>query len=346
MTEKEKDMMERYIYEVTRRVPKEQREEIRMELQELISDMMENDDTHMEKVLTELGNPREFAQKYKGESDYLIGPDYFEDYQWVMKIVLLSAVLSNLVSAIAQAVFKPEHLLEMDYYVDTILASTLISMVGTFGVVTFIFAVLERQKVKLEIRKEKRRSAQKLKGWSPAMLPSVPDKKVRISRGECVVGIVFTVLFGMLLAFAPEWFVAVRSESGMTFVSPFNMDEWNVILPLVLLSLGAGLIDEIVKLVTGRYCKMVMVSGILAGIVQIVLSVVVLKILPFWNLDFPKELEEVYRIEIGSKGDLLLYWGDGFLSNMILFLIVIITLAEVGTTVYKTLRYGKERGAF
>ena len=39
MTPNEKDYMDRYIYQVIHRLPKAQREEVRMELEELISDM-------------------------------------------------------------------------------------------------------------------------------------------------------------------------------------------------------------------------------------------------------------------------------------------------------------------
>ena len=39
MTPNEKDYMDRYIYQVIRRLPKAQREEVRMELEELLSDM-------------------------------------------------------------------------------------------------------------------------------------------------------------------------------------------------------------------------------------------------------------------------------------------------------------------
>lgn len=92
MTEKEKDLMERYIYEVTRRVSKEQREDIAMELRELISDMYEQEcekqqdnvfdagatDTEaknagaadagtMQRVLESLGDPADFAKKYRDE---------------------------------------------------------------------------------------------------------------------------------------------------------------------------------------------------------------------------------------------------------------------------------------
>ena len=39
MTDREKELVNRYVYEVTKRIPKEQRNEIEMELRELIEDM-------------------------------------------------------------------------------------------------------------------------------------------------------------------------------------------------------------------------------------------------------------------------------------------------------------------
>ena len=45
MTPNEKDYMNRYIYQVIRRLPKAQREEFRMELEELISDMYNDRDS-------------------------------------------------------------------------------------------------------------------------------------------------------------------------------------------------------------------------------------------------------------------------------------------------------------
>lgn len=345
MTEKDRDLMERYIYEVVRRVPKGQREEIQMELEELITDMMEkrekDNDNPIQEILTELGNPKDFAQKYNGEHNYLIGPEYMEDYCWVVKVALLSAVLFNLGSAIVQAVFSPNLLLEITYYVKTIFANTLMSMIGSFGIMTFIFAILEHQNVKLEIRKEKEWSAQQLKSWSPAKLPSVPEKKARISRGDCVVGIVCTILFALILAFVPEWIMGIQIGKNIEVVSPFNLDSWNIILPILLVSLGVELVDEIIKLVTGRYCSTVMVSGILSGMAEIVLSILVLKVFPFWNPNFIEELEKLYKIGVVTNGDFTLYWSEGMASNILLTIIIIITLAEMGVTIYKTYRYGK-----
>ena len=92
MTPNEKDYMDRYIYQVIHRLPKAQREEVRMELEELISDMYA-DRGSMEEVLTELGDPAEFAKQYQNEQKYLIGPEYFDTYLWFVKVVLICAAV-------------------------------------------------------------------------------------------------------------------------------------------------------------------------------------------------------------------------------------------------------------
>mgnify|MGYP002229963823 CR=1 FL=1 len=63
MTDREKELVNRYVYEVTKRIPKEQRNEIEMELRELIEDMAEG--APLEEVFVKLGDPAVFARKYR-----------------------------------------------------------------------------------------------------------------------------------------------------------------------------------------------------------------------------------------------------------------------------------------
>ena len=94
MTPNEKDYMNRYIYQVIRQLPKAQREEVRMELEELISDMYA-DRNSMEEVLTELGDPVDLQKQYQNGQKYLIGPEYFDTYLWFVKVVLICAASTN-----------------------------------------------------------------------------------------------------------------------------------------------------------------------------------------------------------------------------------------------------------
>ena len=105
MTEQERDLMERYSYQVVRRLPRDQREEIRLELQELIEDMWEQSG-EMKEVLQELGDPAEFAKKYRGEESCLIGPDYYDTYLWFVKVVLLCSLIPVAIISLAETFYQ------------------------------------------------------------------------------------------------------------------------------------------------------------------------------------------------------------------------------------------------
>lgn len=72
------EVIDRYIYAVTQRLPEHQREDIHRELQSLIEDMLEErkptgqaSKEEVEEVLLELGPPNELAAKYRGYERYL-----------------------------------------------------------------------------------------------------------------------------------------------------------------------------------------------------------------------------------------------------------------------------------
>lgn len=349
MTDREVDMMERYIYEVIRRVSQDQRKGIQMELTELITDMMEEGEIPIEEVLTKLGDPAEFAKQYRDEKNYLISPEYYDNYAWVMKIVLISVLASSVISSIVMVITKETAAYRLFYGV---VENIIITGIGAFGLVTLIFAILERQKVKIELKKVKEWSVDSLaadrsydkKGWTPKQLSPVPHKKALISRGESMAGIVFIVIFAVLLIFVPELFGAYVFDDGklVKTIPIFNLHRWNMILPVWILGLSINFIDEMVRLVTGCYCKIVMISNIVSGVAAIILSVIILKVLPFFNADFPAEVRKEFgQFFKGGRG-IGFHWDGGVSADIVLVIICVITLIEIGTTVYKTMRYGTD----
>jgi len=357
MTQIDQEWMERYIYQVVSRLPREQREEVGMELRELIGDMMENEGS-IEEVLTQLGDPAEFARKYRDDSCYLIGPEYYDAYLWFMRLVLICTLISSVAASLLEGIRQDYTTMEGNYISAVVnllasgfangIANAIISCIGAFGGVTIIFAVMERQKVKLDWKNRKKWSVDSLgeKRWNPKELTAIPDKKAMISRSDSIVGVIFAVIFGILLIVSPEIFSVVfvwaEDEKELVSVSMLHLEQWDVILPLLIAGLFIGLADEVVKLVKGVYCRLVMYSNMISGAAQIVLGIILLKVLPFWNPDFVlqvrTELEQSGRLE--SAGGWWLNWNQTFMSNICLAFIIILTLAEIGVTVYRTLRYG------
>lgn len=353
MNEKEQELMNRYIYEVIRRVPRSQRGEITMELEELIGDMYDAGKGTMEEILMELGDPKELAKKYQNFKGYLIGPEYFDNYYWILKIVLLAVGVSGILSEVVRYNYVNFHF--MDWSVE-ILFNTLVSMSTSFAMVTLVFAVLEYLQIKVDVRKEEKWSLDQLQSnvhtdeiytWNPTKLSPVPNKKAMISRGGTVVSVVFIMILSVLLAYTPELFGAYVFDSGkLTYTIPiFNLDKWSILCPLILGTLGLSFIDEIIKLVSGCYCKLVLVSNIITNVLQLIIFTWIFKFIPVWNVNFAKGVSGVYDIDTFARGDLMSYWGSEAMSNAVLAIIWGFTFLEIGITVYKTMRYGnREQG--
>lgn len=96
------DLINRYIYAVTQKLPESQRADIEKELQGLVEDMLEDRGVgvetasleEVEQVLLELGPPGEMAARYRGRERYLIGPGLINSYWSVLKIVLYSIAVA------------------------------------------------------------------------------------------------------------------------------------------------------------------------------------------------------------------------------------------------------------
>lgn len=345
----EKDMIERYIYEVTKRVPQKMRDEIRMELEGLIEDMCANENCSVEEALQKLGNPAEFAKRYRGDSNYVIGPEYYDNYIWLIKIAAFGIGISAIVSAIMQGIVNTESWsgLFSNFFIEffNILINGTISMVG---ILTIIFAILEHQKIKLDIKPKEKWSVDELsknvasvKSWTPASLPPIPDKRAVISRGDSIASIIFITIFAVLLLCAPQLFGAFEynDDKLQSIACIFNLDAWDGIAPILIFCLLVALVDEVIRLVSGYYCKPVMYSNIICNALQIVGSAFLLKCMPLFNPNFVAYIQQYKGITEFSDGDILRFWGSSTFTDYILLFICVIALLEMGVTIYKTLRY-------
>lgn len=348
-TNKEK-LIERYLYDVVRRLPEKQKKDIEEELRTLIEDMVaerqengKSEEKNITAVLSELGEPAKLAAKYRGEDAHLIGGAYFPLYCQILKIVLICVGVSTAVSAVI-GLFISTDTASMDGVIRTIqdgfidffmLPSALIQ---AFGWVTLIFFLMERNQVKLQSSNSP---------WTPDKLPSVPYKKAVIAKSDSIAGIVFGVLFAVWFICAPEYMGAwvMNGSEEMVAIPIFNMEIWSRLLPLFILSFTTGIIDDFVKLVVGRYNQAVMWVNIVCNTISVVVTVYLLKGVALWNPNFVTELSSATGKSFSSKFDVLAYWnteaGNGMLlSDIFLAIILFAVVLDTGITIYRTLRYG------
>ncbi len=103
-------LIERYIYDVTRRLPEASRADVKKELNVNISDMLPEKHTEedVKKVLISLGEPRILANGYRTKQRYLISPEKMDDYLRILKIVLIVFGSISLVFGMIDAILHLE----------------------------------------------------------------------------------------------------------------------------------------------------------------------------------------------------------------------------------------------
>ena len=116
------DLIERYIYAVTKQLPKKNREDVSMELRGLIDDMLsercagEPTEQDVRDVLTELGTPLELYAKYDEDADKcLIGQPYYSSYKLAMKAIL-AAIIGGLCAYPVAIFFMGQSAANIAYY--------------------------------------------------------------------------------------------------------------------------------------------------------------------------------------------------------------------------------------
>src|SRR5512145_615288 len=96
MKENEMNLIDKYIAEVGKHLPRRQRADIQAEIRSTLEDMLEErkqaqggaDDVEIIALLKEYGSPREVADSYVGPR-YLIGPRVYPTFELVTRIVLI-----------------------------------------------------------------------------------------------------------------------------------------------------------------------------------------------------------------------------------------------------------------
>lgn len=294
------EMIDRYIYAVTQKLPKSQREDIAIELHGLIEDMLDErvqggdiTDKDVEEVLIELGNPKRLAQKYRGTKNYLIGPELYDSYILVLKIALISTAFAISVGFIIQVIIDPVSIL--DHFIEWIV-SLVTGLPTALGWTTFGFAIADYYG---EVNP---RDLETGKDWKPSKLPPIPDKKRQIKQYEPITGIAFYTLIIAVFVFSNDYFGVWIFHDEFSGVVPFlNTEMYHSYLPFIILILGFGILKECLKLVYGKWTYKLVTYTALVNLVSFITVVIMINGPAFWNPNFLLELTKADLVTEGSE---------------------------------------------
>jgi hypothetical protein len=326
-----KNMIDRYLYDVSRRLPESIRADVERELRSNIEDMLPEDpgEGEIEKVLTELGSPAKLAVKYNPRPRYLISPELFDDYVMVLKVVAvtLAALLAGL--AVFKIIFGDAGSAGVVTAVVSVIASFLSGafngIVQAFFWVTVVFFCIEYFG-----------GIKELRTWSPKNLPEVPaNVKSVIKRSESVADAVFSILFSALFLVGTlrhHQFIAWY-EAGAPAVPLFDEQLVLRFLPLFIFLMAMTLFVAVIKLIKGRWCVSVAVSKSLHGVFSTVIGAVF--------INRPHVFTDAFIARFAGKVGITETAMAGYFKTaitVVTVLMIVGTVADIATTIGKTSR--------
>jgi len=327
------ELIKRYIYAVTHKLPEAQRADIEQELQGLIEDMLdqrvhggEYTAKDVEEVLMELGPPHGMAAGYRNSKRYLISPEIFDLYVTVLKTVLVSIVIALSVVFAIELIVTPGDIAALlgDY-----LVSLFTGITQVFTGVTIAFGIMEYSGVK------SRRLTQK--EWKPSRLQPIPHPNLKIKRSEPIVGIIFAVLFMVLITVALDFFgVRVMKDSQSTVSIPFfNPEVFKAYLPLFWILIAFNLLKEFLKLYTGKWTKGLFLTQILFNLLTFLFAWITFADPQIWNTGFMSEMVQYGLLSPGSESFETVGYIWRLSTERFLYFITVVLLIDTVITGWK-----------
>lgn len=258
------ELIERYLHEVGRHLPRKNRADILTELRSLIIDTLEGQvegeasEEEISAVLKEFGPPREVAASYSSRGQYLVGPGLYPLFRMVVAIVLAAVVGAQLL-ALGIAIWVAGEMLNPW----NALAGILNSIPAAFGSVVIVFAILQWFDVRPELDD---------KPWDPQSLPELEDREP-VKRGERIFGLAAASLLLAVVIIYPEWIGFVNTPGGEFFANPVIPHY----LPWISASLLASIALDIYLLWQGRWTVVSRVARLGVNVLSIVVLALLLQ---------------------------------------------------------------------
>jgi hypothetical protein len=238
------NLIDRYISEIGKRLPRKSRTDIETEIRSTLEDMLEEraakagrpaDDEMVKELLKEYGAPDKVAATYLPDQ-YLIGPKLFPVFWLVLRIV---GIVLTVLAVIGFGVRFGMSDLTIQAFGSQLAKSALEyfgGIISAFGNIVLIFAIIERVIPKSEYEKELE------EGWDPNELTKEPEPD-EVHIWEPIVTIAFTLLGLLVFNLYPQVLGITFPADGKWTVIPVLSDAFFRMLPWINVTwvLGIGL---------------------------------------------------------------------------------------------------------
>lgn len=237
------ELIDRYVYEVGRQLPRKKRADIQVELKSTLVDTLEGradgEPSQEDEIalLKEFGPPNKVAASYWPQGQYLIGPSLFPLFRMVVAIALTVFVVVQLVLLGISVVFNQEVLTFLS--VLDIFSEMVGSLFTAFSIIVIVFAILQRFDVKPEEDDE---------AWDPRELPQI-EPQDSVSRTGTVIEITISLVIIAVLFFLPDKIGVWVSPGTEILLNPVIASY----IPLLIISILLGIALDVVVLWRGKW---------------------------------------------------------------------------------------------
>ena len=247
------DLIARYIQEVERRLPRDQRGDVAKELRSSLEDSLESragisvdlvDEKRVTELLLEFGPPQEVADSFRTGPAYLIGPAHYPSFLRAMKVGL--AVVGGLigVGTLIDIIGSSGSTGDLGRIGARAITNVQLGFLGLLGLVVLIFAIIERRTTPFD-----RAQAD----WDPSDLPPIRADADVVDRTGAVVGLVLGAVALALIVFAPEWLRIHMWSDGDLFTVPLLGSALRAEMPILVLYLVLSLTLGIIVVKRGAW---------------------------------------------------------------------------------------------
>ncbi len=253
------ELINRYVYQVGRRLPQKVRGDVEQELRSLLLDALEErvasrpeaegvfadaeyNEADQVAVLEEFGPPAQMAAKYQPVPRYIVGPKMYEIYLIVIAVIAGAGLLASIVTTVVSGLFDVSSGIETLEVIGRAFSIFFNIFISGVGSVTLVFAILERVVPDVEINIDD-------EAWDPRQLPEIEEKEPLKPAG-LIAQIAFMVFLLIVFVFFPDRinFGAYYDDGWHVIPSILSPAFFSLYLPLMEIRWGLTILLNLVLL--------------------------------------------------------------------------------------------------
>lgn len=279
------ELVDRYVNEVGRHLPRRGRADIQEEIRSLIEDTLDGfaqkqgrevDQEMVVAVLQEFGKPEAVAASYRSGKQYLFGPELYPIFKLVLTVVF--SVISGLyLVGVVVALTRASSFLDTLWNIaSSTLPEYFTSITSILGIIVIVFFILERVLTPEQLADEEEE-------WDPTKLEKI-DEPNRVSRSEEIIGIVFVTILLVLFNFFPHRVGVYFFGENQGFIS-ILVDGYQTLMPWINLWWLSSLVVKVINLRRGHWTTWTRLAEIGVNLIGIYLMYQIFSGAPFLGIN-------------------------------------------------------------